>query len=317
MFAASPANVGTRQHPSMHWIVLSLGSAFGFAIVSALDKILIQRYMPTPLVFIVIVGLCQLGLAAATVPFSTFSGYGVDTLLIAVGGGLLSGIYLAMMFWVMRTQDVSRVVPVTTTHTIFVAILAMVFLAEFISLIAWIGILATVVGAALMSLGPTMRESERDQNRIIPFMLLLVASLAFGINQFLTKLISVDMDVWTLFMWRALGMGISCTAFIVTPRIIPDLINTLRSPIPMGLTILVEGVLVLGTVYLTLEAIYAGPVSLVTAVMATRPMFVFLLGIVLSLGISRVLDEPLGGKILAVKLAAIVLTVGGVIAVSV
>ena len=52
-------------------------------------------------------------------------------------------------------------------------------------------------------------------------------------------------------------------------------------------------------------------------VMATRPMFVFLLGIVLSLGISRVLDEPLGGKILAVKLAAIVLTVGGVIAVSV
>ena len=301
----------------MHWIVLSLGSAFGFAIVSALDKILIQRYMPTPLVFIVIVGLCQLGLAAVTVPFSTFSGYGVDTLLIAIGGGLLSGIYLAMMFWVMRTQDVSRVVPVTTTHTIFVAILAMVFLSEFISLIAWIGIFATVVGAALMSLGPTMRESEREQNRIIPFMLLLVASLAFGINQFLTKLISVDMDVWTLFMWRALGMGISCTAFIVTPRIIPDLINTLRSPIPMGLTILVEGFLVLGTVYLTLEAIYAGPVSLVTAVMATRPMFVFMLGIVLSLGISRVLDEPLGGKILAVKLAAIVLTVGGVIAVSV
>ena len=301
----------------MHWIVLSLGSSFGFAIVSALDKILIQRYMPTPLVFIVIVGLCQLGLAAVTVPFAAFSGYGVDTMLIAIGGGLLSGIYLAMMFWVMRTQDVSRVVPVTTTHTIFVAILAMVFLAEFISLIAWIGILATVVGAALMSLGPTMRESERDQNRIIPFMLLLVASLAFGINQFLTKLISVDMDVWTLFMWRALGMGISCTAFIATPRIIPDLINTLRSPIPMGLTILVEGVLVLGTVYITLEAIYAGPVSLVTAVMATRPMFVFILGIVLSLGISRVLDEPLGGKILAVKLAAIVLTVGGVIAVSV
>jgi drug/metabolite transporter (DMT)-like permease len=301
----------------MHWIVLSLGSSFGFAIVSALDKILIQRYMPTPLVFIVIVGLCQLGLAAAAVPFSTFSGYGVDTLIIAIGGGLLSGIYLAMMFWVMRTQDVSRVVPVTTTHTIFVAILAMVFLSEFISLIAWIGILATVGGAALMSLGPTMRESEREQNRIIPFMLLLVASLAFGINQFLTKLISVDMDVWTLFMWRALGMGISCTAFIVTPRIIPDLIDTLRSPIPMGLTILVEGVLVLGTVYITLEAIYAGPVSLVTAVMATRPMFVFLLGIILSLGISRVLDEPLGGKILAVKLAAIALTVGGVAAVSI
>ena len=39
--------------------------------------------------------------------------------------------------------------------------------------------------------------------------------------------------------------------------------------------------------------------------------------IALSLGIYRVLDEPLEGKILAAKLAAIVLTIGGVIAVSI
>ena len=64
----------------------------------------------------------------------------MDTLLISAGSGVLSGVYLAMMFWVMRTQDVSRVVPVTSTHTIFVAILAMVFLAEVISALAWFGI---------------------------------------------------------------------------------------------------------------------------------------------------------------------------------
>ena len=51
--------------------------------------------------------------------------------------------------------------------------------------------------------------------------------------------------------------------------------------------------------------------------MAVRPLFVFILGIALSLGVSRVLDEPLEGKILAAKLAAIVLTIGGVIAVSI
>ena len=70
-------------------------------------------------------------------------------------------------------------------------------------------------------------------------------------------------------------------------------------------------------VFLTLWAIYSGPVSLVVTVMAVRPLFVFILGIALSLGVSRVLDEPLEGKILAAKLAAIVLTIGGVIAVSI
>ena len=74
-----------------------------------------------------------------------------------------------MMFWVMRTQDVSRVVPVTSTHTIFVAILAMVFLQEVIPALAWVGIVITMIGAALMSLGPTMRESERNQNQVNPF----------------------------------------------------------------------------------------------------------------------------------------------------
>ena len=301
----------------MNWVVLSLASAVFFAVISALDKVLIQKYMPSFRVFIVLVGLCQFGLAIVAVPLSEFSGYSISTTLISFGSGVLSGIYLAMMFWVMRTQDVSRVVPVTSTHTIFVAILAMVFLQEVISALAWVGIVVTMIGAAMMSLGPTMRESERDQNQIIPFVLLLVASFAFGLSQFLSKVVAEDIDIWSLFMWRAVGMGVTLSGCLYRPRIMPDLIRTIRSPVPIGLTILTEGVLVLGAVFLTLWAIYSGPVSLVVTVMAARPLFVFILGIVLSLGISRVLDEPLEGKILVVKLAAIGLTIGGVVAVSI
>ncbi len=301
----------------MNWIVLSLASALFFAVISALDKILIQRYMPSFRVFIVLVGLCQFGLAIVAMPLASFSGYGLDSMLISFASGVLSGIYLAMMFWVMRTQDVSRVVPVTSTHTIFVAILAMVFLQEVIPALAWVGIVITMIGAALMSLGPTMRESERNQNQLIPFALLLAASFAFGLSQFLSKVVADDIDIWSLFMWRAVGMGITLGGCLFRPRIMPDLIRTIRSPLPIGLTVLTEGVLVLGAVFLTLWAIYSGPVSLVVTVMAVRPLFVFILGIALSLGVSRVLDEPLEGKILAAKLAAIVLTIGGVIAVSI
>ena len=124
---------------SMSWVFLALGSALAFAVVSALDKILIQRFVPNPRAFIVLVGLIQFGLTVIVMPFAKFSGYGLDTALIAWLSGFLAGIYLVLMFWVMRMQDVSRVVPITSTHPIFVAILAQVFLGEDIVLLAWGG----------------------------------------------------------------------------------------------------------------------------------------------------------------------------------
>ena len=120
----------------MSWVFLALGSALAFAVVSALDKVLIQRFVPNPRAFIVLVGLIQFGLAVVILPFAKFSGYGIDTALISCASGFLAGIYLALMFWVMRMQDVSRVVPITSTHPIFVAILAQVFLGEIISALA-------------------------------------------------------------------------------------------------------------------------------------------------------------------------------------
>ena len=301
----------------MNWITLSLGSALTFAVVSALDKVLIQRFMPTPRVFIVLTGVCQLALAFLVLPLAEFGGYGIGTTLISYASGLLAGIYLLIMFWVMRRQDVSRVVPITSTHTIFVAILAQVFLGESVSALAWAGIVVTMGGAALMSFGPTTYPHQRNESQLLPFALLMVSSLSFGLSQYLSKVVASDIDIWSLFVWRGIGMASACIGLMIRRDMIPDLMRTIRNPAAMGLTVLTEGVLVLVAVTLQLSAIFSGPVSLVVTVMAIRPLFVFILGIGLSLGVSRVLNEPLQGKILAVKLAAIVMTVGGVIAVTI
>ena len=300
----------------MSWVFLALGSALAFAVVSALDKILIQRFVPNPRAFIVLVGLIQFGLAAVVLPFAKFSGYGLDTALISCLSGFLAGIYLVLMFWVMRMQDVSRVVPITSTHPIFVAILAQVFLGEIISVLAWAGIIVTVGGAALMSFGPTTRRSERGQNQWLPFALLMVSSLAFGLSQYLTKVVADDIDVWSMFVWRGVGLGTACVGIMIRRSMFPDLVRAIRDPVSISLAVFTEGLLVLVAVILQLLAIYSGPVSLAVTVMAIRPLFVFILGILLSLGVSRVLDEPLEGRILATKMAAIAMTVGGIIAVT-
>ena len=92
--------------------------------------------------------------------------------------------------------------------------------------------------------------------------------------------------------------------------------RTLRNPSAVGLLLLTEGALVLVAMVFTLEAIYNGPVSLASTVMATRPLFVFVLGVALSMGASNVLNEPLEGRILATKMLAIAMMIAGVGAVT-
>ena len=300
----------------MTWVLLSLGSTIIFAFISALDKILIARFTPNPRTFIVMVGLTQFILAVAILPWVEWSGYTQADVALAVVSGLTSGGYLVLMFWVMGTQDVSRVVPVTSTYPIFVAILAQFLLGEQIGLLAWVGVVVTVAGAALMSLGPTARPGDRGRGQLLPFTLLIFASLGFGLSQIFSKMVADDMGVWTLFFWRAIGNGAACVAFTFKPGGMGDLISTLRRPASVGLILFTEGALVFVALSFLLGAIYSGPVSLVSTVMATRPLFVFALGIILSVGVSNVLNEPLDRKILVIKTLSIVMTVGGVVAVT-
>lgn len=300
----------------MLWLFASLGSTIVFTAVSALDKILIHRSVPNSRTFIVMVGLTQLLMALCLLYWSSWDGYGMSEAAIALASGLTSGAYLVLMFWIMGRQDVSRVIPVTSTYPVFVAILAQMFLGEVLGVWAWAGIAATVAGAALMSLGPTARAEERGGGEVWAFSLLMAASLGFGLSQFLTKLVADDMDVWTLMMWRAAGNGAACVLPIIGRGGVSDLGRTLRRPLSVGMILFAEGVVVFVAALLLTLAIYDGPVSLVSTVMATRPLFVFGLGALLSLGAVHVLNEPLEGKILLIKALSIALSVGGVITVT-
>ena len=300
----------------MTWVLYALGSAITFSLVSTLDKVLLQRYIPNSRVFIILVGFVQVLLALCVLPLASFTGYGADDAAIAIGSGLVTGAYLILLFWAISLQDVSRVVPVASTYPIFIAVIAQFFLGEELGVLAWTGICVTVAGVGLMSFGPTARASDMGKGQTMVFALLVTASLLFGLTQIMSKVVADDMDVWTLLMWRMLGAAAVCIALLVRTQVVPDIMRALRNPSAVGLLLLTEGALVLVAMVFTLEAIYNGPVSLASTVMATRPLFVFGLGIVLSMGASNVLNEPLEGRIIATKVLAIAMMVVGVGAVT-
>ena len=300
----------------MEWMIFGIASALTFALVSVFDKLIISNYVPGGRVFVAIVGVTQILLGLAAIPLAISSQYSLMTVTIALLSGLFSGTYLVTMFIIMESQDVSRVVPVVSTYPVFVAILASMFLSEHISGGAWICIFITVAGAALVSLSPSQQDSASSDGRWIAMAFLFLASLSFGLSQFLSKTIADDMSLWAQYMLRALGGGVTCFALVISGSVRQGLLSILKKPISLAFIGLTEIVLVFFAILFFFLSIYSGEVYLTSTVMATRPLFVFTLTLILSLPFIRIFKESMKKSDLLTRTFGIALTVGGVIGVS-
>ena len=299
----------------MDWVLLSLASAAAFAVVSILDKVLLTRFVTDARAFIVLVGVIQFGMAAAALPLASFSGLDGGGVLVAFVSGALWGVSLVAMFWVLSTQDVSRVIPVVSAAPVFVAIMAVVFLSEQLGPLQWVAILVTVAGAGLISLRaggsggrPTLSPS---------FLVLVLSAATFAGGQFMTKVALDEMDLWTVLVIRNLGLGTVAMLIPFRPSVLPAIRRAVSEPATLTVLIATEGFLVFGALVVTFRAIELGPVSLVATLMATRPLFVFIMSVVLSTAVWRLLDEPLDRPILLQKLVSTAMIVGGVVAIAV
>ena len=299
----------------MEWMVFAAASAFTFALVSVLDKTLISDHIGSGKIFVAAVGVAQILLGLATLPLITYSGFDTLTIIVALLSGVFSGAYLIGMFIIMESQDVSRVVPVVSTYPIFVAVLAFLFLGEQVSLFAWIFVIVTVAGAAMVSLAPKSVNSTEGVS-ISALLFLLLASMSFGLSQFLSKTIAEEMTMWTQFSLRALGGGVTCISLFLLPDVRRGLKPLITNMKTMMLFSLTEVVLVFFAILFFFLSVYSGEIYLTATVMATRPLFVFILTLLLSIPVIGMFSESFRGKAMVTRATGIVLTVGGVIGVS-
>lgn len=292
------------------WITVAIISAAITGAVSILDSHLISKRMPSFLSFLPPIGVVHLvlGLAVLTIlPLPT----GVDTmtLTVAVGSSVIRVVGALLMLRTMRTEEVSRIMPVTNTFPIFVALLAVPVLGEDLGWLKWLAIIITVAGAMLISArwgtdgqGIRLRKS---------FAVLMVSSILFGVANVGSKYAMEQLTFWNMY-----GINSSCLGVIflllsvrrTTLREIGDMTD--RNSV-LGLILFNECLAVVGFV-LSFWAIEQGPVSMVSTILSTRPAFVFMYAVAVSRFFPAVLDEHLSRGIIATKLVSIGLIIGGV-----
>ena len=293
------------------WIFLSLVAAASLAMVHLADKRLLDHHLPNlSTLYLWIVFALAVYILGALAIFGVPSDTPLPFVLAGLASGLAFGIGYALLFVGLKVDEASRAVAIAQIYPIFVALLAVPLLGERINPVQWASIIAVVLGTMLISL-PAVPHKLAELKLSRGFPPLLASGVFLGIGFLAAKVALQESSFPTVFIYQQVGTLVAFIPFC-RPAICRQLIGAMKRPKTMGLLVVGEGILPLVVLAGALQATNLGPVSLVSAFLATTPLFVFVLATLLSQGRWRLMEEAITREALTLKLAAIVIIVAGV-----
>ena len=292
----------------MDWVTLAILSAATMGAVSITEKVIVATQVREVRTFYLVLAFLLLPIITALL-FSQPNLIEISrgSALLAITGGVVHGSGLMLVWRVLRTGEVSRVIPVTTTFPIFVAILAALFFDENIGIVKWLAIVIMVAGAILLS------AQQAPGGRVFisrSFALLILASMSFAVSQTLSKQV-LEETHRVVALSFSLG-GVSIALFTVSARrpFLREGLAIVRKPIALS-WFLANAIGAVTGNFLMFSAFQAGSVSLASTLVSTRPLFIFIYAVILSRFVPKIIKEPLSFGILCTKLLAIAMIVGG------
>jgi drug/metabolite transporter (DMT)-like permease len=297
----------------MSWFFIALWAPFLLACANHNDKFLLSRYLKEKNIgSIVIFSSLFSGVAILIVLFIQPNAYDVSlaqgSALVATG--MLSVFAAVCHLYALDIDEASFVTPFYQTAPIFAYFLGYFILGETITLAQGLGSLVIIVGALALSFEFGRRGMRFKRNVVA---LMLAASFLSAINGVIFKLIAVDKGFWVSLFWGFVGQVVAGLSLLVcVPSYRRDFIGLFKQ----------EKVAVVGLIALsrtlfsvseavTLYATLLAPVALVLLVNSFQPLFVFILGIALTLFFPRVAEESLGRMKMLQKGAGIGLMIVG------
>ena len=297
----------------MSWIVIALAAAVLWGGVSVVDKTLLQNYVRSHVTLQLIIGILQIvmGLAFAG-GFAWSSDVTSAEALWAFVSGIIYGFGGLFLIRALKSQEVSRVIPIAQTSPIFAAILAFVFLDETLTVLQWNAVVITVAGALLLSMHRDAEYRSLFLDR--SFSPLMLASVIMAVSHVVSKVSLDTLAVPLVHGLRSLGLGAVLFGASIPSRDARNELSHMVRSRSKGLALVGFGEIGLTTVaiLLFLWALSTGPVGLVSALGSTRSLFVLLYSTILSLRFRDLLGERVTRGVLGVKVASVTLIVVGV-----
>ena len=279
----------------MSWFFIALWAPFLLACANHNDKFLLSRYLKDK------------SIGAIVIFSSLFSGVAIPIVLLIqpdayevslvqgsalVATGMLSVLGAVCYLYALDIDEASFVTPFYQMVPIFAYFLGYFILGETITLAQGLGASVIIVGALALSLEFGRRGIRLKRNVVA---LMLAACLLSAINGVIFKLIAVEIGFWVSLFWGFVGQVMAgLTSLVCVPSYRRDFLGLFKQQKVAGVGLIaLSRTLLSVSEAVTLYATLLAPVALVLVVNSFQPVFVFMLGIVLTLLLPRVAKESL------------------------
>lgn len=283
------------------WVIFSILAALCWAVCNILDKYALTKWVRSPFVPTIMLGI--FGLIASVVIYFIygFSSLSYFYVFLSLIGGILWISSVICYFQAAKIEEISRVISLYHLSPLFVLIFAGIFLGEIFTLIKYLGISLLMIGAILIS---SRSLSKISLNKAFWWMILSVIVNAGSL--ILLKYLLNFADYWTIFAYMRLGTMIGLIPIFYI--YFPEFINTVRE---YGKKVIVvmsvnEILNLVALIFITIAA-SIGYITLVDALSSLDAFFVLLFVVILSIFYPSILKEEIGKSIILQKVVAIAL----------
>ena len=280
----------------MSWFFIALWAPLLLACANHNDKLLLSKYLKEKSIgSIIILSSLLSGVAIPIILFIQPNVYDVSLVQgsALVATGILSVFATVCYLYALDIDEASFVTPFNQTVPVFAYFFGYFILGETITLAQGLGSLVIIIGALALSFEFGQRGMRFKRNVVT---LMLGASSLSAVNGVIFKLIAVNKGFWISLSWGFVGQVMAGLIFLVcVPSYRRDFLELFKQKkvTVVGLIALSETLLSVSEA-VTLYATLLAPVALVLLVNSFQPLFVFTLGIVLTLFFPRVAKESLG-----------------------
>lgn len=293
----------------MFWIFLAISSHFLWAIGNIGDKYIIGHRVKNPYVYLVwftITGVASL----LILPFIDFYFPPLDILLWLVLAGALYFFGGLPYIKAMQMEEPTRINVWWNLIPIFSLFIGWIFLDEFFSYSQIAAFILLVLGAFVASIHA--RGKKIVFSKAVLYM--LIACLSFAVYAIIFRYCTRYVSFTNGFVWTHLIMAVCSLALFVSRKFRLDFnFESKRAGVGLfGLVLVLAMVAHLGA-FFSQWALSLGSVALVFAMEGFQVIFVFIMATLLSIFWPRIVKEELDGNNILLKLAALILMIGGIL----
>ena len=299
----------------MHWLFIAIISPLLSSIIHHTDKYLLSKFTREHSIGSLI--LFSSLFPIVILPFFSLSreklfALSSGNIFTLTAAGILSALSLLFYFYALEEEETSLIAPMFQLTPIFGYILGILVFNEMLNPSKILGAIVVILGATILSF--EFEEEGGLRFKIKPTLLMLAASLLLALNDSMFKKVAMQDGsyatsmFWVLVGSVAFGLALFCFAknyrksFLATIEVHGKKI--------IGVNLFNELLQTLATFAFN-YALLLAPLALVLLVDAYQPLFVFIIGIILTKYFPHIATEKISLRHILHKVLAVTLLVIG------